>query len=85
MDAAHQPTEVSELTKLKQKLTAVSLPPDLFEKASSLIERVALGLKYGAHLSGFDAVANYIDLINHLPWENRSTDNLDIAHAKEIL
>lgn len=85
MDSAAQPAEVTELTKLKQKLTAVSLPPDLLEKASSLIERAALGLKYGAHLSGFDAVANYIDWITHLPWNKRSTDNLDIPHAKEIL
>lgn len=85
MDTSAQSTEITELTKLKQKLASISLPPDLLEKATSLIDRAALGLKYGAHMSGFDQVANYIDWITHLPWDSRSADNLDITHAKEIL
>lgn len=85
MDNSAQPAETAEIAKLKQQLAASSLPPDLTEKAQSLISRAALGFKYGGFFTGFDQVANYIDWITHLPWDKRSTDNLDIGHAKEIL
>ncbi len=54
-------------------------------KALSMIDRAALSFRYGGFFSGFDQVANYIDWITALPWNKRSTDNLDINHAKEIL
>lgn len=77
--------ETAELAKLKQQLSQASLPPDLKEKADSMIDRAALSFKYGGYFTGFDQVANYVDWITHLPWDKRSTDNLDINHAKEIL
>jgi ATP-dependent Lon protease len=77
--------EIKEIAKLKQKLESASIPPDLREKAASMIERAALSFKYGGFFSGFDQVASYIDWITSLPWDKRSNDNLDIAHAKEIL
>lgn len=85
MDNTAQPAETAELSKLKQQLSTASLPPDLKEKAESLIGRAALGFKYGGFFTGFDQVANYIDWITHLPWDKRGDDNLDIAHAKEVL
>ena len=83
--AQNQPTEIGELAKLKQKLDSVTLPPDLHDKATTMIDRAALTFKYGGFLSGFDQVASYIDWITALPWEKRSSDNLDTTHAKEIL
>lgn len=80
-----QPAETAEIEKLKKQLTASSLPPDLSQKAQSLINRAALGFKYGGFFTGFDQVSNYIDWITNLPWDKRSTDNLDTLHAKEIL
>lgn len=85
MDNTAQPTEITELTKLKEKLEKTELPPDLLEKAQGLISRAALSFKYGGSFSGFDQVANYVDWISCLPWTSRSSDNLDINHAKEIL
>ncbi|MBI3380004.1 AAA family ATPase [Candidatus Gottesmanbacteria bacterium] len=77
--------ETAELAKLKQQLSAVSLPPDLKEKADSMINRAALSFKYGGYFTGFDQVASYVDWITNLPWDKRSSDNLDINHAKDIL
>lgn len=76
--------ETAEFIKLKQKIETASLPPDLLEKASIMIERAAISFRYGG-FTGFDQVAKYIDLITSLPWSSRSTDNLDIPHAKEVL
>lgn len=85
MDNTALSTEVTELNKLKQKLDNATLPPDLKEKADSMITRAALSFKYGGFFSGFDQVASYIDWITNLPWDKRSQDNLDIAHVKQIL
>lgn len=87
MDTSFQQAsgEIKEIAKLKQKLESASIPPDLREKAASMIDRAALSFKYGGFFSGFDQVASYIDWITSLPWDKRSNDNLDIAHAKEIL
>lgn len=82
---AQTANESSELTKLKQKLESSKLPPELYDRATSMISRAALGFKYGGFFTGFDQVADYIDWIVNLPWEKRSVDSLDIPHAKDIL
>ncbi len=85
MDNTALTPEISELTKLKDKIEQTELPSDLKDKALTLINRAALSFKYGGLFSGFDAVANYIDWITSLPWNKKSLDNLDISHAKDIL
>ncbi len=85
MDNTAPTPEISELTKLKDKIEQTELPSDLKDKTLTLINRAALSFKYGGLFSGFDAVANYIDWITSLPWNKKSLDNLDISHAKEIL
>lgn len=86
MDTSAQNSgELSEISKLKAKLDGASLPPDLMDKARTMVERAALAFKYSTQFSGFDQVANYIDWITNLPWQTRSVDNLDILHAQQIL
>lgn len=85
MDNTALTPEISELTKLKDKIEQTELPSDLKDKALTLINRAALSFKYGGLFSGFDAVANYVDWITSLPWNKKSSDNLDISHAKDIL
>lgn len=85
MDSSAQSSDSSEISKLVQKLDSVDLPADLHEKASTMIKRIQLVLKYGGQLSTIDQVTNYIDWITNLPWGKSSDDNLDINHAKEIL
>lgn len=88
MDATVQPNqqmENLELDQLKKKLESTELPPDIKEKALTMISRAAISFKYGAHFAGFDQVANYIDWITGLPWNKRSQDEINIPHSKEIL
>ena len=85
MNTSAQTQDITELTKLREKLSSISLPPDLAEKAETMIDRASLVIKYGGQMSTFDQVANYIDWITALPWGKRSTDSLDMKHAKEIL
>lgn len=83
--AAQATSDLTEIDKLKQKLASATLPHDLHDKASTMIERATLSLKYGNFFTGIDQVANYIDWIINLPWDKKSNDNLDILHAKKIL
>jgi len=85
MDNTAQNFDSKELTKLREKLNSTTLPAELAEKASTMIDRASLVIKYGGQIGTFDQVANYIDWITNLPWDKRSDDNLDINHAKEIL
>ncbi len=85
MNNTAQGLDLAELTKIKLKLETADLPPDLREKAETLINRATLSFKYSGYFSSFDQVSKYIDWITALPWNKRSEDNLDIAHAQTIL
>src|SRR3989344_3005530 len=84
LPSATQPTQQNELDALFQKLSSSQLPQDLAEKAHTMVERAQLTLKYGGYFTHLDQVAAYIDWVCALPWKKRSTDNLDIAHAKDV-
>ena len=77
--------ESQEFKKLEEKIKSASLPPELFEKASSMIQRAALAFKTGGYFTGLEQVAKYIDWICALPWQKRSDDILDLKHGQEIL
>ncbi|OIO15642.1 hypothetical protein COV53_05405 [Candidatus Gottesmanbacteria bacterium CG11_big_fil_rev_8_21_14_0_20_37_11] len=85
MNNTTQGLDLTELTKIKQRLETADLPPDLREKAETLINRATLSFKYSGYFSSFDQVSKYIDWITALPWNKISEDNLNIAHAQTIL
>jgi len=77
--------ESQEFKKLEEKIKSAPLPPELFDKASSMIQRAGLAFKMGGYFTGLEQVAKYIDWITVLPWQKRSDDILDLKHGKEIL
>ena len=77
--------ESQEFKQLEEKIKSVFLPPELFEKASSMVQRAALAFKMGGYFTGLEQVAKYIDWITVLPWQKRSDDILDLEHGQEIL
>jgi ATP-dependent Lon protease len=75
-----------EVKKLQASLLHTQLPETLLDKATTMVTRVNRIAQMGGNYSTeFDNTARYIDWIVNLPWNNRSQDNLDINHAKEIL
>lgn len=78
--------EVTEqLTLLRDKVQKAQLPPELSLRTLARLERIE---KLGASIASFDEIdrtTDYIDWIAELPWNVRSTDILDLPHAKEIL
>lgn len=76
---------LSEIEKLKQKVSSAQLPPDLLDKTLSMIERLTRMAQFGGYSSEYEAINRYIDWTINLPWKNRSQDNLDLANAKQVL
>ena len=83
--AQDQPLEIVELKKLSERLESAELPSDLHDKAATMLRLVNFSFKYGGSHTNFDQVENYIDWITNLPWNIKSSDNLDLIKAKEIL
>ncbi len=80
-----QQNGLSEVEKLRSKLQSAELPANLKEKAIHQMDRIALTLKYGGNLSQIDITAKYIDWITALPWNQQTSDILDIKKPKEVL
>jgi len=76
---------LKEVNELEQKLTSITLPPELKEKALAMTRRLSRMVRYGEYSTEYEKTAHYIDWITVLPWLKRSEDILDLDHAKEVL
>lgn len=74
-----------EIENLKTLVNQSALPDDLKTRAETLIERVALSLKFGANISSIDQVTRYIHWITSLPWNSRTDDVLDLKNVANTL
>lgn len=74
-----------EIENLKKLINESSLPSELKNRATTLVDRVLLSLKYGAQLSSIDEVTRYVHWITSLPWTARSEDVLDLQKVVDTL
>lgn len=69
---------------LRKKLKEVHVPPDLEIRVTSNleeIERLEHDISARVHI---EQMLRYIDWVINLPWDIRTKDSLDLAHAREI-
>jgi len=79
-------TAQEAIDKLKSKVSASQLPPDLQQKLDELFSQLQINSKSETSFwSQYQSDSKYIDWILSLPWEKESTDILDLAYAKEQL
>lgn len=78
-------SSLSEITRLEEKIQKASLPPDLVEKTSGMIERAKVAMKYGGYFIGLEQITTYIDWVTSLPWNTKSDDRLDLVQAGQML
>jgi len=72
----------ADLDELRQKLDEADLPPDARKAADAEMDRLRLIPPESAEHS---VVRTYLEWLANLPWNHTSEDNLDIAHAREVL
>lgn len=74
-----------EVTRLRQQAKNNVLPPDLDGRvADALEEIIRLDGDIAARVH-IEQLLRWIDWVLHLPWNNRTKDELDLARASEIL
>jgi len=74
-----------ELDQLSKLIASSTLPPELSDKATGMVEQLRLSWELGNFIDNLQRVKSYIDWIVHLPWQKETEDKLDLRQAKEVL
>ena len=72
----------AEITELRQKIDELKLPEETDKAARRELDRLA---NISPQSAEYPVIRTYLDWIITLPWTVSSDDNLDVAHAREIL
>ena len=71
-----------EADNLRQQLDAIVLPADVRRQADRELRRLeSLPTQAAEH----GVIRTYLEWIAMLPWDKQTTDDLDLAHAREVL
>ncbi len=74
--------QAAEVDELRQKIDAAKMPEEADKQARHELDRLS-------HLptaaAEYGVIRTYLDWMVSLPWSISSEDNLDIAHAREVL
>ncbi len=71
-----------DVDELRERLNAAQLPAEARKEADRELERMTR-MAFGA--PEYTVARTYLDLMASLPWAKSTSDNLDIAHVKEVL
>jgi ATP-dependent Lon protease len=72
----------AEINELRDRLEEAKLPEEADKQARRELDRLA---KLPAAAAEYGVIRTYLDWILSLPWNLSTEDNLDIAHARQIL
>lgn len=76
---------LQEVAQLEEKIAAAQLPAELKERTSLMIQRLNRLANLGLYSHEYERVADYVDWLVRLPWQNSSQDILDLTYARQIL
>ncbi len=74
--------EQAELAELRERLEALDLPEDIAKAAFRELGRLE---RLPSAAAEYGVIRTYLDWIVTLPWNVKTTDNLDLVRAREIL
>ncbi len=72
----------AEVDELREQLAALRLPEDVRKQADRELARLE---KLPQAAAEHGVIRTYLEWIASLPWDKRTDDNLDLAHAREVL
>ena len=78
-EADEQAVEVEEF---RQKIAESGMPEEAEKEAQRELDRLS---KLPTAAAEYGVIRTYLDWLTSLPWNRRSDDNLDIAHARQVL
>jgi ATP-dependent Lon protease len=71
-----------EIANFREKILASGMNDEARKEAERELERMA---KLPTQAAEYGVIRTYLDWITSLPWQKSTQDNLDIAHARDVL
>ncbi|HLB60916.1 MAG TPA: AAA family ATPase [Patescibacteria group bacterium] len=84
MDTPSTTTDKTRISRLQEQVKESSLPPDLEEKVTLMLQQADTALRYG-NIAALESAERYVSLVVSLPWNKVSVDNLDLASVRKSL
>jgi ATP-dependent Lon protease len=72
----------AEVNELRERIAAAQLPDEAQKAADRELSRLE---RLPAAAAEYGVIRTYLEWLVELPWSVRTTDDLDIAHAREVL
>jgi len=82
---SREDSSLQQLIVLEKKISESKIPQDLNERIRIRLDQLKNLVTSPSFLPELDRISKYIEWIISLPWYERTQDNLDVTHAKEIL
>jgi len=74
--------QLAEANELREKIEAAKLPEQALKAAERELARLE---KLPPAAAEHGVIRTYLEWLTELPWSKETTDNLDLAHAREVL
>ena len=74
--------QTMEAEEFRKKIEALSLPEEVAKEAKRELGRLA---KLPTAAAEYGVIRTYLDWLTTLPWNTATPDNLDVAHARQVL
>jgi ATP-dependent Lon protease len=71
-----------EVDEFREKITRAHMPEEAEKEALRELDRLS---KLPIAAAEYGVIRTYLDWLTSLPWNQRTDDNLDIAHARSVL
>ncbi len=72
----------AEIKELEERIAAAGMPEEAEKEARRELDRMR---KMPIQAAEYSVIKTYLDWLVTLPWQQRTEDNLDIAHARQVL
>ena len=72
----------AEIKELEERIAAAGMPEEAEKEARRELERMR---KMPPQAAEYSVIKTYLDWMTSLPWQKCTEDNLDIAHARQVL
>ncbi|MCA9870936.1 MAG: AAA family ATPase, partial [Anaerolineae bacterium] len=71
-----------EIKEMEDRITEAGMPEEADKEARRELDRMR---KMPPQAAEYSVIKTYLDWMVSLPWQQKTDDNLDIAHARQVL